>query len=81
MINLHIKYQDGTEKDVTAVAADFIAFEAKFDRSAAGIDKDPRLTYFYFFAYSVEKRTGATKLDFEKWTETVEEVSAIDSKK
>jgi len=80
-INLTISYTDGTEKAVTAIAADLVAFEIKFDISIARLEKEVRLTHLMFIAWNIEKRTGSTKDEFEKWIETVSGVSADDSKK
>jgi hypothetical protein len=81
-INLHIKYLDETEKDVAAVAADLVAFEAKFNISVAALSSETKLTHLFFLAYSVEKRTNAIKdISFEKWVETIETVEAGEAKK
>lgn len=80
-INLQVTYLDETEKLVTALAADLIAFEAKFDLSIARLDKEVRLTHLLFIAWNVEKRTKATELEFEAWTETVAGIEAQAPKK
>ena len=80
-INLRIQFIDGTEKQVSAIAADLIAFETRFDISVARLEKEIRLTHLFFLAYSASKRTGDTDLEFEKWTETVAAVAEADSKK
>lgn len=80
-ISLTIQYADGTEKSVTANAADLVAFETKFDLSIARLEKEVKLTHLLFIAWSVEKRTGAIKDEFDKWIEGVAGVSADDTKK
>lgn len=80
-INLLIKYIDGTEQSVVAIAADIVAFEAKFDISVATLEKNVRLTHLMFMAWNIERRTGQTKDEFEKWIESVEIVTADDPKK
>lgn len=80
-INLQIQFIDGTEKTVSAIAADLIAFETRFDLSVARLENEIRLTHLFFLAYSASKRTGETDLEFEKWTETVTMVAEADSKK
>lgn len=82
-INLQIKYLDGDDKkDLTAVAADLVAFETKFNLSIASLQSDTKLTHLFFLAYAVEKRTKAIKdVDFETWLETVESVEAGEAKK
>lgn len=81
MINLQITYADGTTKQVEAGASDIVAFETKFDLSIARLEKDFRLTHLFFLAWAVDKRTGATKDEFEKWLETVTLVEAAEQKK
>lgn len=80
-INLQITYTDGTKKDVTAIAADLVAFETKFDLSIARLDQNVRLTHLLFLAWRVESRTKATKLEFDPWLETIESVEAGEAKK
>lgn len=79
-IQLEIVYADGTTKDVSAVAVDLMRFEAHFDMSVAGL-KTPKLTHLFFLAYSVEKRTKATELEFEPWVETIQVVREGSEKK
>lgn len=80
-INLLIKYADKTEKQVTATAADLLAFETHFDLSVAKLEKEVRLTHLLFLAWNVEKRTKATNLEFEPWVETVDGIEAKEAKK
>lgn len=80
-IDLQVQFTDGTEKTVTALAVDLIAFEAKFDMSVARLEKEIRLTHLFFLAWHVCKRTGDTKEDFEKWVESVSLVSEGQQKK
>lgn len=80
-INLQITFLDGTEKLVTAQAADLIAFETKFDLSVARLDKEVKLTHLLFIAYNAEKRTKATDLEFEPWIETIAGIEAKAPKK
>jgi hypothetical protein len=69
-----------TPKTVNGIAADIVAFESKFDMSMSRLQKDVKLTHLMFLAYAVEKRTGATSDEFEKWLETVEIVTAASPK-
>ncbi len=80
-INLLIQFTDGSEKQVSAIAADLIAFETRFDISVARLEKEIRLTHLFFLAYSAYKREGGTSEEFEKWAESVSMVSEADSKK
>jgi hypothetical protein len=69
-----------TPKTVNGIAADIVAFETKFDMSMSKLQKDVKLTHLMFLAYAVEKRTGATTDEFEKWLESVEIVTAASPK-
>ena len=80
-INLHVTFTDKTEVEVVAVAADIVAFENHFDMSVAKLEKEVRLTHLLFIAYSQQRRTKATDLDFEKWVENVAEIKELTPKK
>lgn len=77
-INLHIQFTDETSKTVTASAADLVAFENKFDISVTKLAEDARIGWLLFLAWHSEKRNGHTKLEFDKWLETVETVGESD---
>jgi hypothetical protein len=79
--NLHVKLNDGTSTDVVGIAADIVAFETKFDMSMARLEKELKMTHLFYLAWHVLHRTGETKLDFDKWLETVDMVSAAEPKK
>jgi hypothetical protein len=80
-INLRIEFIDGSSAEVTAIAADLIAFESRFDLSVARLEKEIRLTHLFFLAYNVQKRTGVTEEEFEKWAESVSMVAEASGKK
>lgn len=80
-INLLIVYLNGTKKEVSAGAADIVAFEEKFDLSIARLEQNVKLTHLFFLAWHTEKRTGDTKDDFNKWLETVGSIEAQEVKK
>jgi hypothetical protein len=79
--NLQILFNDGTTRDVVGKAADVVAFEERFDLSMASLQNNVRMTHLFFLAWHVEKRTGATSDDFEKWLESVDMVQAGEQKK
>jgi hypothetical protein len=79
-IQLDIVYADGTSKTVNALAVDLMRFEAKFDVSVTALAA-PKMTHIFFLAYSVEKRTKATELEFEPWVETIQIVKEGSAKK
>lgn len=80
-INLRITFIDGSENTVTAVAADLIAFETKFDLSIVKLESEIRLTHMFFLAWHVLKRTSQTDVEFEKWAESVSAVTEAAQKK
>jgi hypothetical protein len=79
--DLRVIFTDGSEKVVTAIAADLVAFETKFDLSVARLQSEVRLTHLFFIAWHVLKRTGDTKDEFEKWIESVNIVTEAEAKK
>ena len=80
-INLTIEFIDGSKQEVSAIAADLIAFESRFDLSVARLEKEIRLTHLFFLAWSACKRAGGTSDDFDKWIESVSMVAEADKKK
>lgn len=80
-INLRVTYIDETSVECSAIAADLIAFEARFDLSVARLEKEVRLTHMFFLAWHSLKRTGQTTDEFEKWVESVSMVSEASTKK
>ncbi len=79
--DLRVIFTDDSEKVVTAIAADLVAFETKFDLSVARLQDEVRLTHLFFIAWHVLKRTGETKEEFEKWVESVNIVTEAEAKK
>jgi hypothetical protein len=80
-INLRVTYIDETTAECSAIAADLIAFEARFDLSVARLEKEVRLTHMFFLAWHALKRTGKTTEEFDKWVESVAMVSEGSVKK
>jgi hypothetical protein len=80
-IALTVSFADGTEKTVTAVAADLIAFEQHFDKSVAILQTDYRLTYLFYICWHVLKRTSDTKQEFDDWINTVSGIEVADESK
>ena len=80
-IALVIHFLDGTEKTETAVAADLIAFESRFDLSVVKLESEVRLTHLFYLGWHALKRSGETDLEFEKWSESVSTVSFGTEKK
>ncbi len=80
-ITLNITLADGTETEVTAVAADLVAFEQKFDMSIAQLEKEVRMTHLFFLGWHALKRTKKTAEDFDAWIDGVSMVSLGEVKK
>lgn len=78
--NLLVKFEDGTTREAVGKAVDIVAFEQQFSMSMAALQKDTRMEHIFWLAWHVEKRTGATGLEFMKWLETIEIVEAFDPK-
>ncbi len=81
-LNLQVTFDDGSTKDVTCNAADFVAFEDKYNVSIGVLGNDAKLSYLLFLAYNAERRSGATTESFENWLGKVASIgdSGIDPK-
>lgn len=77
-LNLRIEYISTGAKEVTCTASDLVAFESKFNLSVTKLGEETKLTHLLFLAWSSEKRTKATALEFEPWVETVATVGSSD---
>lgn len=71
-LNLQVSFNDGETKDIEAGTADMVAFEDKFNVSVASLGADTKLSWLLYLAWHADKRTGGTKLTYEKWLETVD---------
>jgi hypothetical protein len=80
-IDLQITFIDGSTHEVRAVISDLMAFEAKFDKSISDFQKGVRLSWLVFIAWQAETRTGATSLEFEKYSETITSIDVPTQKK
>ena len=78
--NLLVTFLDGTNREVSGIAADLVAFEAHFDLSVARLNADMKITHLLWLGWHVLKRTGETKDVFAKWVETVKGVEASNPK-
>lgn len=79
-ITLTVEYADGNKAKAVASAPDFVAFEAKFDKSVQSFANDVRLTYLFFLAWNSLSRRKETELDFDAWMETVSGIEVDDPK-
>lgn len=77
--NLVIQFADGTKKEITASAADLVAFEDKFNVSIGSLASSQRLGHLLFLAWHSEFRRKATTLDYDKWLDTVEGVGETET--
>lgn len=71
-LNLQVSFTDGTSKEIEATTPDMVAFEDKYDISVATLGADTRISWLLYLAWHADKRTGGTKLSYEKWLETVD---------
>ena len=74
-IGMTVKFDDGTDKKVEAVFADFVAFERTWNRSVTKFEQELRLTDLAWLAWHSEKRLKRTALAFDPdWIATVSEI-------
>ena len=78
-LNLRVTYNDGSAADVTASAADLVAFEQQWDKSVIKFGEDMRMTDLCWLAWHSTKRQAASTPDFEPWLELIEFVGAADT--
>jgi hypothetical protein len=78
-LNLRVTYNDGSAADVTASAADLVAFEQKWDKSVIKFGEDLRMTDLCWLAWHSTKRTKSDTPDFDAWLETIEFVGAAET--
>jgi len=71
-LTLQVSFTDGTNKDIEATTPVMVAFEDKFNVSVATLGADTRISWLLYLAWHADKRTGGTKLSYEKWLETVD---------
>lgn len=71
-LNLHVVFNDGSEKDIETNLADMVAFEDKYNVSAAQLGRDTKISWLLYLAWHSEKRKGATKDSYDKWLESVD---------
>jgi len=75
-LNLRLTYSGKEPKKITCSASDLVAFEEKYDRSVAKLEKEFKLTDLLFLSWHSEKRNKATDKDFSDWLEDIEAVDA-----
>lgn len=80
-IKLEVEYTDSTKVEVVCSAPDIVKFEEKFDIAITTAATSMKLTHLLYLAYASVSRNKQTDLDFDKWTETVEGIGAVDSPK
>lgn len=79
-IEFEVTLTGGEKVTAKSSAPDFVAFESRMDRSISSLSKDIRITDMLFLAWHALKRTGVTKLEFEAWTDTVENLTVVEGK-
>jgi len=77
---LKIIFNDGTNKMVTAVFADFVAFERTWNRSVTNLEAELRLTDLAWLCWHSEKRRMMTTHGFDpEWIGTVDNITLGDN--
>jgi hypothetical protein len=74
-ITFEVTQTDGTKHTVSTAYADILALEDKFDIDASELATRQRAKWMAFLAWNAMKRAGATKESFEKFTESLEDLS------
>jgi len=80
-IKLEVEYNSGDKVEVICSAPDIVKFEDHFNIAITKAAQDMRLTHLLFLAHAALSRTKQTDLNFDKWTETVEEVGGVETPK
>jgi hypothetical protein len=75
-VNLRVTFDDKTVQEVAATARDLVAFEDKFTKSVAALESEFRITDLLWLAWHWLYRTDVTKLEFEEWCDTVDNIEA-----
>lgn len=78
-IILRLEFVDGKSKEVTANAADLVAFETEYDVSVSTLSSAPKVTHLLWLAWHSEFRRGETKAEFTDWLDLVESVGGSDT--
>lgn len=73
--NLRVEYANGTVEELVASAADFVAFEEKYERSVARLEQELKLTDLVFLAWHSLKRQGKTSADMNTWLNEIDSVA------
>ena len=74
-----MKYQDGNSKEIVCSARDLVAFEEKYSRSVAKLESEFKLTDLLYLAWHSEKRTNATKKDFDSWLDEIDNIGVSET--
>lgn len=70
-INLRVVFADGTDTTVSATTPDLVDYEERFARSITALDSDLRYTDVCWLAWTSQRRTSATALEWREWLATV----------
>lgn len=74
-----VTYDDGREVEAVAGPRDFVAFERQFGRALPTDEKDLRLEYMYYLAWSPLHRAGVEQGDFDTFLGAVDEIGSADA--
>jgi hypothetical protein len=76
-LEITIVVSDTESYKLLTAASDLLKWESHFDLS---IDKLQKLTHLYYLAWTAATRLKKTDLDFETWTDSIENVVVADPK-
>ena len=77
-IILRVEFVNGESKNIVCSARDLVAFEEKYNRSVAKLESEFKLTDLLYLAWHSEKRTNATKKEFDNWLDEVDTLGISD---
>jgi len=75
-INLRVEYLSGEVKEVTASAADLVAFEDKYNLSVTKLESEMKFTHLLYLSWHSLYRTKQTDKEFTDWVELVDSAGA-----
>lgn len=76
-LNLRVTFNDSRVIDpVTVTLADMLKFEEKFNIAVTTLTRDQKLSHIVFLAWAALTRLKQTADDFDKFAESISEVTA-----
>ena len=75
---LWIHRSNDESQECVAEFVDFVKYEETHNVSMSKVEQDIKIRDLAWLAWHSEKRRNKTPLDFDKWLETVEQISAAE---